>query len=1606
MPRRVSFRIVAITSILIVIVSIAVKANWGSGFGFSLFRANAAEPVASMIQELSQPAAVPMTTPLNAITSFDAAVLARYIAGIGPMASPAPTEKLAAADVSGNCLITSLDPTQIGGWVTDNTAGGTTNTTINPPGPCASFPIAFPVLKGDVTGTAPVTTLGSGSATVSLPAITPTPGTVVIPVTVTDLTGLDVLSYDMQIDYDPSLMTPASPAVSTTGTLSAGASPVVNTANPGHLIVSAPFGAVLSGSGTLINLRFDVFGTPGQSGALTFADFLTSSGPGSHTHQGFLFNEGLPASTTVNGSVGVPLPPGTATNTSTSTPTATFTPTPLPGAPQITRVDRTYSGFFLEGFNADNVFDVRVNWNGSPGTVRFQINDNAPIDVPGNATGVMQAFNMSTAFPPRSTPSILKITATNGQSFTGTAWTGTVYVFKYPTWLQNAVAISPSAVSIFAENAQMKAKLDWKFPDPAADSLKVTIPSWVPFIAGELGVKQTQGVVKGQVSSLGPGELSVGGQTGFKAMESEVNGRILGTGKFLLNQNGFRLTEASLSFSLTGTLAKEVGILEAIPSLSLVARHKILKQFNDGAKLRGEIAPEVTVSGVWMQNPETGLLAFNSVTGMGQLGLKGIVKTDLGDRVKVQGWLGGSGSLTFGYPAPYLRAAVLAAEAGVEFKVDFVIRTGYKYTRTFKCQGMAGGPPPACGETFFPRGGKGVPLSKVTLRPLRQHYGRFGKYEQFGSEISRNLSSRRAQATKKPHSTVDPPFLANVFPGAQPKIIPVGSSDRMLLYVRQDPKLPTLQSTDIAWSYFDGTNWSSPAVILSDTRAEMSPVAGVDENGKVIAAWLRIKDPAFSGTVPTFDDLPNFYKYMEVVSAVFDPALGTWSAVTQLTDDLALDTGLRLSSDGAGKLMLTWQSNPSGEFLADAAHPATLKYTFWNGTAWNSVATVATGLVNINEHAADVNGTNAFIIVPHDPDTDVTGDRTLLLYDWNGASWSSSTVFAASGVDNLNPSAAYDTGGQGHVIWLRGSNIVHATLASPTPQLVRTGGDSMAFYNLQFINNPAGNMTLVRQEASDSGPAKIFAAIYDTVSQTWSDDLALNDDGDDSQASDSSGYYGTDGKLRLAYLATQINRITRTVTIDGQPVDVPNIPEDGQVDMRLLEYTLATDLTVVDDDLALSTENPQADDAMTADLTIHNTGAYPVNNFNVKLFAGDPNTGTLLDTVRVTTQMPGGSDRIINFAFKYPATELTFTAVVDSDDEVVESSETNNIAVATVTAPSPTPTPPPASLNGVVSYGNAAAPPKFISNVTVTGTGSPNVTTTTDAPGITGGEYTLTGFGSGSYTVSLSKTSGQNGITSNDAARIAQHVAGTSLFTTDNQRVSADVTGNNAISSQDAAKIAQFAAGLPFSPPNLSGQWRFYLPPGPTFPVGSSATTRTYSSVTSNLVGEDYVGLLIGETTGNWTPTAARKSGIKQSALGSGPMKEIAVELPSVARSVNKEIVVPVNVQGIADKNVISYEFDLRYDPSVIQPLGDVADVKGTISRGLSVVTNAMQPGLLRVVVYGPLPIDEDGVLLNLRFTAVGASGSVSPLTFERIVFNEGEPRVTVTDGKIELGGS
>lgn len=322
------------------------------------------------------------------------------------------------------------------------------------------------------------------------------------------------------------------------------------------------------------------------------------------------------------------------------------------------------------------------------------------------------------------------------------------------------------------------------------------------------------------------------------------------------------------------------------------------------------------------------------------------------------------------------------------------------------------------------------------------------------------------------------------------------------------------------------------------------------------------------------------------------------------------------------------------------------------------------------------------------------------------------------------------------------------------------------------------------------------------------------------------------------------------------------------------------------------------------------------------------------------------------------------------------------------------------SINGTaagrVIYGNSIGAPSLrpVPNTTITGNGSPVVIGLTDFNGF----YTMSGFGSGSYTMVPSRdpsilpdTHGSS-ISAYDAARTAQYVVQLITFTP-TQIYVAKVTGDPTVSSRDASAMALWAASLPGT--FATGTWRF---------APSSVFHFTVTNPT-----DDYSGLLMGDVSGNWCdPTSpalpCNISGTNGGARSAGgPQKAISVTAEKQLVPAGSDVTVPVTVNGVENKGIIAYQFDLRYDPTVIQPKANAVTLGSTVSSDMSIVVNSTMPGLLKVVVYGISPLVNSGTLMNFHFTAVGAPFSVSPIRWESFMFNEGSFRTNTFDSQVEL---
>jgi hypothetical protein len=452
-----------------------------------------------------------------------------------------------------------------------------------------------------------------------------------------------------------------------------------------------------------------------------------------------------------------------------------------------------------------------------------------------------------------------------------------------------------------------------------------------------------------------------------------------------------------------------------------------------------------------------------------------------------------------------------------------------------------------------------------------------------------------------------------------------------------------------------------------------------------------------------------------------------------------------------------------------------------------------------------------------------------------------------------------------------------------------------------------------------------------------------------------NGGDGNDVVLTVVSLCNTVSIPTGISTPTGVPVTVP-INVDDTTGKGLLSY----DFTITYNPAVINSPTVDSTGTLSSGMTVTTNsvaGTLRVSGFSANPLAG---AGTLL---KINFQAVGAVGT---------TSGVNFTSFMFNEGGACLSTTNGSVNIAS------------GSITGTVSYGNALLPtPGFrpVPHTTLSATGSVNVTTTS---AVSTGAYSLSGMGSGAYTVTPSKSGDVNGITSNDSARIAQHAVGIAALDP-NQLIVADVSGTGGVTSFDAALIARFVVSLPGA--GSTGTWKFV------------PTSRSYPDVTTNHTGEDYTAYLMGDVTGNWVaPSSFAMPTIE-------PNKEdaIRVDLGNLNAERDGIVNVPIKVSSTDDKGIISYQFDVVYDPSVLEAQTVAADTAESLSGRMDVVTNVIEPGRLKVAVYGAYSLVGEGVLLNLHFKAIGKVGDSSDMKFENFLFNEGKPAVNPIDGKITV---
>ena len=155
------------------------------------------------------------------------------------------------------------------------------------------------------------------------------------------------------------------------------------------------------------------------------------------------------------------------------------------------------------------------------------------------------------------------------------------------------------------------------------------------------------------------------------------------------------------------------------------------------------------------------------------------------------------------------------------------------------------------------------------------------------------------------------------------------------------------------------------------------------------------------------------------------------------------------------------------------------------------------------------------------------------------------------------------------------------------------------------------------------------------------------------------------------------------------------------------------------------------------------------------------------------------------------------------------------------------------SISGHIEYWNGGTD---VEDATVTLSGAMYMVTSTNATG----DYTFSGLNYGNYTITPSKTTDRNDVLDDITVFDVYHITANGSGYSGYQLTAGDVDNDGDADANDAAMVANFIAGG--SSYGLTNTWVF------------DPTSRSVSGLAGSVTGQDFTAVLRGDASGNWDP--------------------------------------------------------------------------------------------------------------------------------------------------------
>ena len=516
-------------------------------------------------------------------------------------------------------------------------------------------------------------------------------------------------------------------------------------------------------------------------------------------------------------------------------------------------------------------------------------------------------------------------------------------------------------------------------------------------------------------------------------------------------------------------------------------------------------------------------------------------------------------------------------------------------------------------------------------------------------------------------ATVDDVLVSNVYTYTEPALALDPANDHVLLaWVYDDPNKQIGQSTEIAYSYWDGVTWRTPGRITDDTYPDAAPTLAWDDAGHGLALWQRLDDPNLPITATL--DVTTTSK-IEIAWSQYDPATDSWTSPAWLTRNDVLDQTPAAAANANGDVLAVWRQNPANIISGDETDPDRIMVAFWNGTGWDAPTAAVEDIPGLVDLAVGYGASEATIAYTQymTPTGSVTPTLQLFTSAWDGSAWSAPQQLTDDDLGHRHPAVVYNNQNHPWLVWQAGPTL-RIRDQTTAAQADLTLPEGMEIDEFRVLHDGDDNLAAVFT-AQDEGQRDLFVAFYDATHNVWGSPIPLTDDlhseGYPAPALDSSG------RLLMAYARTEVHSEQRTTTDPTTDETITyTLPVEGQTDLITLSHQFVKDAAV--GGLTFSDSHPAPGAAVTMTATITNTGDLPLPNLQVGFYDGDPAAGgSLLDTSTIPGLLAAGYTATVTATLTAPAssTPHILAAMADPQNQIDEINEANNVSLLSAFGP-------------------------------------------------------------------------------------------------------------------------------------------------------------------------------------------------------------------------------------------------------------------------------------------------------------------------------------------------